>query len=275
MKPTNHYAAIWRQVQEIDLEPRIEKSRLQRYGIVLREVFGHHVDCAAQAYRQTLFYQRLAYEQQMRPHEWLHTLSQDIPLGIQEKPTVILLAHLYSYRCTIRYLLQKGIKVALFVSSDVMQKQAQQFYDLAKDVPGILPHHLRLLDAEDPRVLIRARRAFEEGYSLVAYVDGNTGSKGKASIEQTNLARLDFGPMKIWVRVGMVRMAQWLACPLYTIWNTIDLDCRTQLILREWELLGDEQDVLQGIYTDLYRHISQHPPQWEGLLYFEGFLKRP
>lgn len=216
-------------------------------------------------FRDTLFFQRLAHLQQSQAPYALGVL----PADFLQTPSVVLTAHLYSYRTVVRYLAESGLRIALLVSSRVYLEQKQIFEAIiAPLADSPLQERFLLLDAECPHVLFRAKRAFDRGFHIVAYIDGNTGAGHRGRVGD-NLLPVRFGQAQLQVRQGVILLAQWLQCGIYTLWPQLDDSYQSYFRLQAYDIDRASSDMIQDIYTDLYEIIRVYPAQWECFLYLQ------
>ncbi|WP_164111702.1 MULTISPECIES: hypothetical protein [Sphingobacterium] len=258
-----------KEVAELNLETGWAAELYHTYVTNLHRVYpDRDFECLQASFRNTLFYQRLASIQQRSSDYKNNALAEQI----KAIPSVILTAHIYSYRLLVRCLSENGVKIALLVSADVYLEQGAVFESVMRDIHGDrFAEHFILLDAEQPSVLLQARRAFDRGYHILAYLDGNTGTALNDK-SADHLHTVDFGAARLRVRKGIVQLAQWLACPLYFIWAHMDADLQAYFNIKDVDTQKETHEIVAQLYSDLYDIINDDPAQWECFLYLQDYI---
>lgn len=258
------------EIANLNLEEAGVAELYQTYINNLKLVYpDRHFACFKTSFKKTYFYQRLACIQQYNS-EYDDNGVVDI---ISTAPSVILTAHIYSYRVVVKYLSQKGLKIALMVSAEVYSEQRGIFEDIMRRLHGEqFAERFLLLDAEKPTVLLQARRLFDRGFHILGYIDGNTGAKIADKTSSNNLMHVGFGAADLHVRKGIVQLAKWLSCPLHFVWADKNINGQTFFNIRSLDTQRDIDQLVTQLYSDLYHIIEDEPEKWECFLYLQDFI---
>lgn len=184
---------------------------------------------------------------------------------LRQEPGIICTFHTGSYRLINHLLLKQGIDFVLLVSKKVKQRDGASFEQrYQKDVAD--GKTLTVLNAEDPSVLFKLRRLLQQGKSILAYVDGNTGSG-------SNGIAIPFFGKEVIVRKGLPMLAHWLDVPIYPLANirkNKELTFYARPPIRPSKCIDKHEFALEAIrqlYGFLEYTINDYLDQWEGWLH--------
>lgn len=193
--------------------------------------------------------------------------------ALRSRPGIICTFHTGSYRLINHLLMKQGIAYALLVSEKVRNRDGADFEKrYHKGSKG--SDQLMVLHAEDPAVLFKIRHLLQAGKSLLAYVDGNTGS-GRQGIP------VSFFNREIQVRKGLPVLAHLLQVPLYPIAN---IRKGGQLVFLApdpiWASPSIERHAfahqsMQELYRFLEQLIEPAADQWAGWLHLHHATSLP
>ena len=208
-----------------------------------------------------------------------HLLDMDEPPGFAGEaahPAIWATFHTGPYHFVCGWLMLQRIPFTLLLSGDVMIQQAEVYSRLYQTVTGKAPDSalFDLVDASNPKSLIRMRAALRKGHQLVAYLDGNVG------INRNPQLAIDFFGQKLGVKTGMAYLAQLMNCPVYPVscrWNGGKAMWVTAQTIRTQH--GETREAfVQRCMVSCYQHlqltIQNHPEQWEGWLYVHHDLQQ-
>ena len=139
------------------------------------------------------------------------SLSENVfPAGYFKNAGIIATFHFASYRIIGKWLAASSIKFVLVVSGEVKDSQETIFHE---QIAGCLQDSsaFYILNANDPRVILKIRTAVRRGYMVLIYVDGNVGGSGRKET-------ITLFHSKIAVRSGACDIARMLGVPLYPIY---------------------------------------------------------
>jgi lauroyl/myristoyl acyltransferase len=251
-----------------------EQTDLWRLFVFFAANCRHFLGLDNLAEQQSLF-ARVRMNQQLSIWEdanYIH-LPKEATTGLDEhwwqqlrrEPGIICTFHTGSYRLINHLLLKQRIDFALLVSGKVKQRDGADFEQrYQEDVAG--GKTLTVLNAEDPSVLFKLRRLLQQGKSLLAYVDGNTGSG-------SNGIAIPFFGKDVVVRKGLPMLAHWLDVPIYPLANIRKNEVLTFYALSRIKSskCKDKHDfaleTMQRLYGFLEYTINDYVDQWEGWLH--------
>jgi len=157
-------------------------------------------------YRQVLLHQKISILDETSPWHPMQELQcgflENIDMNIiRNHPAVFCTMHTGSYRLINYFLKQHRIPFVLVANKQIVDTEKDRFekHYNAFAVEGGLP--LSLIDAEHPISALMMFRALKKGYSLLLYIDGNTGA-GEAFAENENICSVNFLAQNIYARSG-------------------------------------------------------------------------
>ena len=128
-----------------------------------------------------------------------------------------------------------------------------------------------LIDAQHPTAGLRMLSALRRGKTVVAYLDGNTGTL--PNDESANAITIPFLKGKMRVRIGLAALAYVAGVPLYSIVSEpVDGRAVAMRCLRATEPCrgSDRSDfsrqTTETLYGDLQTIVKQQPWKWENWL---------
>lgn len=120
---------------------------------------------------------------------------------------MILTFHYGPYRLLPRYLLARGYEVTLLLSTDVLERESEQ-YRKELDAAGMCPDRLECLDAHDPLVLRKICRAAARQRVVLVFLDANESLAKHADQDQEAKVRIDFAAHYFYWRINILKIAQ-------------------------------------------------------------------
>lgn len=184
--------------------------------------------------------------------------------------------HLGSYRLIVGYLLSKGIDVALLVTDDVIQKQMQLMTDVYRDMNCKDDFgKLIFLNAESFDGINEAINFYEQGGSLLIYIDGNSGIGGM-NRNDDRLLTIPFLGRRVKARKGVAFLSWVLKATIYPFYVRNNQDGTRSLIF-ETNIVLDRQlnkveyikQTTHKLFQILEREVRREPAAWEGWLYIQ------
>lgn len=120
---------------------------------------------------------------------------------------ILLTFHYGPYRLLPRYLLAMGYQVTLLLSTDVLERENNQ-YQKELDAEGICPDRLECLDAHDPLVLRKICGAVERQRLVLVFLDANESLAKYTDQDQEARVRIDFAAHYFHWRINILKIAQ-------------------------------------------------------------------
>lgn len=220
-------------------------------------------------FKKTLINQRLSFLDeefhQTIPLFWRADRKLDMK-HLLAYPAIIATFHTGSYRLISYLLMQSNVPIALLLSHDVKRLQGQAILERAEHLGG--RHRCRLVEAEKPTAPFQLMRAVKEGYTVLAYLDGNTGS-GMPLINK-NLVTINFLNGRLRARQGLFFLANKLKVPLYGIISRRLPEVGVELWFNREYQPGESMlessyrtGAVHQLYSDLGQEIRKEPWQWD------------
>jgi len=196
--------------------------------------------------------------------------------ALRHAPAIVCTYHTGAYRLINVLLAKAGVPVSLVISGRAMRHERQELTCLYADVMAQAGRtlNMQLIDAEQPKALLRMARAIDSGRSLLVYVDGNTGTPVK---ENHNLLGVQFGRRRLWVRVGLAALAYRMAIPIYPVCcqragmgmadnREVQFEHLPAIMPAGSSARQFAGDATEQLYHHLAAFVENKPAQWEGWL---------
>lgn len=247
-------------------------------GLMLPDLpFSEH----QKLFKKTLLNQRLSFLDEtfhhIVPHRWRDGYELEWE-GLNRQPSIVVTYHTGSYRLLNYLLLRNGVSVALLLSRDVLNKQGGNMVERVNGLDQKV--NLRLIDAENPRTGLQLIRALRDGYTIMAYLDGNVGTATRANND--NLLVLNFLGGRMRVRKGLAYLAERANVPLRSVLPVRKTGRCVELWLnRDYSPKEDMNDhsfvenATRTLYTDLAQEIKNEPWQWDQWFFLHESMLQP
>lgn len=247
-------------------------------GLMLPDLpFSEH----QKLFKKTVINQHLSFLdeafQHIVPHKWRDGNELDWD-NLNQQPSIVVTYHTGSYRLLSYLLLRYGVSVALLLSRDVLNKQGASMVERMNSLDYNV--NLQLIDAENPRAGLRLIRALRDGYTVMAYLDGNTGTAIRAGND--NLLVLDFLGGRIKVRKGLAYLAERASVPLRSVLPVRKTGRYVELWLNrdycpKQDMNGNNfvENATRSLYTDLAQIIKKEPWQWDQWFFLHESMLSP
>lgn len=184
---------------------------------------------------------------------------------VRRTPGIICTMHSGSYRLINYLLAREGVLHALLTAAAFKREQERTLRQLYPGL-GVDPDKVPIIDAERSSAPRAITRLIQQGYCVVVYVDGDTGS---SIADPSKLVRVPFLGQHILVRRGIARMAHWADAPIYPIFNfrkdkdVISLFTGKTLLPHGHTAKTFEEIAIPYIYGYFASLLMHYPMQWE------------
>lgn len=191
----------------------------------------------------------------------------------KEAPAIFATFHFGSYRLINMMLASKGLSYVLPVDRYIFERDRVTF---EKHFQGYKDYfhsasQLQVVNAEEPTSALAMARKARAGWSLLAYVDGNTGVQGTER-QDSKLLKIPLLGHDIYARKGIAFLAHFLHLPLVPVFCEILGPTERRLTLHapinpaESALSRDEfcRVATEKLHVLLGEHLVAEPAQWEG-----------
>lgn len=191
-------------------------------------------------------------------------------LSPPERPQVILSFHFGYYRAVPAFLVQRGYKLCIPVTKEVIIRQIKYYEDLLGEQ---WEEQVLFLEAEDPYLFFKLRRQLDLGYHIFCYLDGGV-SAAKDSQTQ-KLSEIHFLNGSIKINHGILHMAFLLQKNITVLIAKIAAEnepigiCALSHWYPNWFPSARQfTDYFSRIiYDDFEEILLEYPEAWEAWLY--------
>ncbi len=192
-----------------------------------------------------------------------------------DKPFIFCTFHIGSYRLIANALIRKGYNFSTLVRQEVFESQRAEFKNYCDEMHDTFQSksEVNILNAEDPRVLLKMTRELKAGRSILVYIDGDTGSG------EDHKTTVDFLNQQVRVRKGIPYASFLAGVPIVPIVQYRKENLQNVLrIGKPIALENNEgreefsQRALDTIYRYFGQYIELYPDQWEGWTYIHNAM---
>lgn len=183
--------------------------------------------------------------------------------------------HLGLYQLVAECLCSKGISFCVPVTHYVYKSKKEEYIRRSKNITS--GNVIELVDIESASGLIKMIEFIRRGFSILMYIDGNSGVGGMKRTDE-KLLEMDFFRKKIMVRKGIAYLSHRFdlpIIPLACIFDVKKLDA-TIYIYPELDLDANEvneKNITESVWNLFKQLIYDNAEQWEGWLYVNTFMK--
>ncbi len=192
-----------------------------------------------------------------------------------DKPFVFCTFHIGSYRLIANALIRKGYNFSTLVRQEVFESQRAEFKSYCDQMHDTFESksEVNILNAEDPRVLLKMTRELKAGRSILVYIDGDTGTG------DDHKTTVDFLNQQVKVRKGIPYASYLSGVPILPIVQYRKENL--QNVLRIGKPIAVKPDEgreafsersLKAIYRYFGQYIELYPDQWEGWTYIHNAM---
>lgn len=191
----------------------------------------------------------------------------------KETPAVFATFHYGSYRLINTALVASGVRFVLPVDKYVYDTQRAAFEDHACSCISYFdsPAEFLVINAEETTSALTMARKARAGWSLLGYVDGNTGVHGTER-QDAKLLKLPLLGHDIYARKGIAFLAHFLRLPLVPVFCQILSATKRRVTLHapinpaESALSREAfcRMATEKLHALLGEHLVADPAQWEG-----------
>lgn len=197
-----------------------------------------------------------------------------------KQSTIYCTYHVGSYRILNMHLISKQIPFVLITDKQYIEKQGDETYlDIEKlnnqINKGVFNFDFQIINAENRNSILQIRDYIKRGYSLVFYIDGNSGVPLR---DNKNLEEVVFLDSIILARKGIAYISSRFELPIIPVvapredWGKIKLIFKAPILQVDQDSTSYIKQTTQKLFLILEHYIKRSPSQWEGWLYLEKFL---
>lgn len=209
----------------------------------------------------------------------LENFSKDTESYIRNNPCIFCAWHFGAYKLINHFIAQNKIPYCLVISKQILQSEGSDFLEkFNKIYNDSESKSFQIIDAEAPNAGLSILRQIKKGYSILFYIDGNTGTGSTRDCD--NNCCIDFLKNKIFARKGIAFLSHLSKTPILPIISyreSIDkiIFHFHELIFPELQMDRNEfaLNCTQRLYDLFASSVKTHPDQWEAWLYLYKVLK--
>lgn len=196
-------------------------------------------------------------------------------------PVIFCTFHFGSYRLVNMLLMSRSFNYLLPVEDHIYTAQKAIFMDHAE---GYKKHfhstpQFVVVNAEEPTAALVMARKARAGWSLLAYIDGNTGVQGAAR-KDAKMLKVPLLGRPIYARKGIAFLSHFLKLPIVPVFCEFTGPVERRLIFHDPIQPGGadtERDAYcetatEKLYALLGSYLKKSPSQWLGWLDMQMYL---
>jgi len=202
-------------------------------------------------------------------------------LAARQKPVIFCTFHFGSYQLINQVLASRGLNYILPVSSDNNANYKKYYEDKIEIIRNYFKSasQLLVLNAEEPTTALSMARKTRAGWSLLAYIDGNTGVQG-ATRRDAKLLRIPLLDKPIYARKGIAFLSYFLKLPIVPVVCEITGTMERRMTFHEKIDPSDAREdreaycrmATEKLYFILGAYLKRSPSQWLGWLDIQKYI---
>lgn len=204
--------------------------------------------------------------------------SIEISSALPTRPSIFVTIHLGCYILTAVCLIKSGVKLCIPVTHRVFTEQVHK-YELKFNSTD--PHHIyssiKFVDVESSRGLVQLIRYIKANYSILFYIDGNSGIGGMER-KDNKLIEVPFFNNSIFVRKGIGYLSNKLRLNIYPIYTAFLENINSQVVYLLPEIPytpnQTDSDITNIVWNRFKKPIYSHFEQWEPWLYADSYYNQ-
>lgn len=208
-------------------------------------------------------------------------VGKNLDSEMDPEPKIYITCHLGFCKAAISVLILNGIdKIALIVDENTYNKQAKTILEINERFCKMfqITNSLKVINVEKANTVIEISQLIKKGYSLYAYLDGNSGYKGVYNKEKT--IKVNFLADHLYSRTGLAKIAYFTKTPIVPFITYYSED-KLHPHVHFFEEIPVERTVniddfadrtIRQIYSHFEKYIKKYPNQWEAWFYLHKYL---
>lgn len=250
----------------IDDEQRENFLRFQRN---VEKVFGLKVDVHEyNKLRSILAFNHLCEEKSIFGSSF--QITEYVPSKL---PCIYIALHLGCYEEIACYLIRKKGKICVPVTERVYTQETKH-YNINLGKRNMSFSQLVFVNIETSTGLRQLIRYAQDGYSILCYMDGNSGIGGMTRSD-AKLKRIQFFNATLHVRKGiefLAKLLKWKVIPVYS--HIDDISYQPHITLMPPIQCTTNHSLTESLWKVFTPIIWKHYWQWEAWLYVDEFMEQ-
>jgi len=200
----------------------------------------------------------------------------------RNKPVIFCTFHFGSYRIISPLLIRHGFNFILPVEGKIFADQKISFMEGSNKCQAYFHSvsQFMVVNAEEPTAALAMARKARAGWSLLAYIDGNTGVQGSSRRDDKLLTTTLLGKT-IYARKGIAFLSHFLKLPIVPVICEMTGSMQRTITFHEKIRLPDPaetrdaycQRATEDLYSVLGSYLQKAPAQWLGWLDMHKYLE--
>jgi len=197
----------------------------------------------------------------------------------RQLPGIFVSFHLGSFRSALAFLVKANIDVVLIIDPLPYKLQKDSIIKQYEKVKAFFNSTSDLIifpaDKKDLSIQILAKT--NKKYSVLAFIDGNTGFNG--AFNQKNTVKIDFLGQKVSFRRGLAMLSYYTKCPMYPMISHYDKEFKPRWDVYDAIISSKDESPMQyseraikELFGTFEKSLKKYPDQWEGWLYLHKFF---
>lgn len=193
-------------------------------------------------------------------------------------PSIFVSFHIGSYRAILALLIKKNLDIVLLMDPRAYALQNKDVLNQYENIKKLFQSssNIVILPADKKDLALDIFMKTRQGYSVLAFVDGNNGFGG--SFKQDHSLKVNFMGKDIMVKQGLAKLSHALSLKIVPIISHYD-NMKQKWAFhvpvvpsKENKMEDYAQNTMQSLYKILEEEVRKNPMQWDGWLYIHKFL---
>lgn len=209
----------------------------------------------------------------------LNTGINHIALNIKDsipyqRPSIFVSLHLGCFNIIPTYLLSKGLKICIPVTQRVYIEQLSIYEKAYSKCINHDNADLKFVNIETASGFINLFKYVKDGYSLLIYIDGNSGIGGMER-KDDKLMRLEFFNNPIFIRKGIGYLSHKLGLDIIPVYTNLTGDSKIHdlTFISSFSCYKYEKNeqIISSLWHIFKKPIFHYFEQWEPWLYADSY----
>ena len=213
----------------------------------------------------------------------LSTTKENALFKQVDQPKIYITCHLGFCKASISLLILNGVKnIALVVDESTYKNQASTILAINEKFKNAfgLDNELKVINVEKSNTALEMMQLIKNGFSLFAYIDGNSGYKGVYNKEKT--IEIPFLSSTISSRTGLSKIAYFMNVPIVPFVAYYSENGMVPHIKffdqikkdKTKEMEAFTEDTTKKLYEFFEHYIEKFYDQWESWFYIHKYLPK-
>ncbi|HET6992013.1 MAG TPA: hypothetical protein VFJ43_11845 [Bacteroidia bacterium] len=211
--------------------------------------------------------------------------NEDFLDQLKTGPVIFVSFHMGPVGPLLKYISDQGINLMLLFDEFHYKKWANQYRSMYQEhiTQKRSSQLFEILNTEELQSGMKIAKAMRDGFSLLLFIDGNTGVGG-INRQDEKLCHIDFLGKKIFARKGITYFSRMFNAPIIPVVSYYEKpEEEINYFLEFPDLIFPDKSIpkekfaeetIQQLYKILEKYVLKYPDQWEGWLYVNNFVDK-